>query len=182
MTPSQNWIFKSEHGSSMAIHGQAWASTGWARASTSKFWWIFRFWAFGARYHRFCEEFMKGTDTLQNLDFGEWERLQHGHSRVSMSKQRLSTSKHEQARANFGIFRFWAIRARYHRFCKEFIIGTNDTFQKLDFEAWARLGHRLSTSKHRLSTSKHRLSTSEHEQILKFSDFGRFELYITDFV
>ena len=45
-----------------------------------------------------------------------------------------------------------------------------------------RSEHELSTSKHRLSTSKHRLSTSKHEQILEFSDFGRFEPDITDFV
>ena len=34
----------------------------------------------------------------------------------------------------------------------------------------------------RASMSKHRLSTSKHEQILEFSDFGRFEPDITDFV
>ena len=39
------------------------------------------------------------------------------------------TSEHEQARANLGIFRFWAVRARYHRFCEEFI-EENETFQK----------------------------------------------------
>ena len=38
LTHSKIWILGSENGSSTAIHGQAWASRGWARASTSKFW------------------------------------------------------------------------------------------------------------------------------------------------
>ena len=121
MTPSQIWILGSEHG---LRHGHSWASMSKHRASTSKFWEIFRFWAFGVRYHWFCEEFMKGTDTLQNLDFGEWERLEHGHSRASMSKQRLSTSKHEQILefSDFGCF---------EPDITDFVfINENDTFQK----------------------------------------------------
>ena len=39
------------------------------------------------------------------------------------------TSEHEQARANFASSRFGVFRARYHRFCEEFIKET-DTFQK----------------------------------------------------
>ena len=42
--------------------------------------------------------------------------------------------------------------------------------------------HGLGHGNSRASMSKHRLSTSKHEQILEFSDFGRFEPDITDFV
>ena len=60
----------------------------------------------------------EGKWPLPNLDFQVCVRLEHGHSRASISKHRLSTSKHEPARANCGIFRFWAFRARHHRFCE----------------------------------------------------------------
>ena len=31
---------------------------------------FFQFWAFRSRYHRFCEEFVKGNGTCPKLNFG----------------------------------------------------------------------------------------------------------------
>ena len=116
MAPSQNWILGSEHELSTSKHR---LSTSKHRLSTSEHeqaranFGIFQFWAVRARYHRFCEEFMKGNDTFQKLDF------------------RIPKIPELQ------IFRFWQFRARYHRFCEEFIKG-NDTLHKLDFGGQAR--------------------------------------------
>ena len=87
---------------------------------------------------------------------GSEHGLGHGHSRASMSKHRLSTSKHKQARANFGIFWFWAFRARYHRFCAEFL--------------------------KEMTPSKNRILGSPEFQTSKFFNVGHFEPDITDFV
>ena len=106
MTPSKIWILGSEHrctGLGTPIHGQAWASTGWARASTSKFWGIFRFWVFWARYHRFCEEFIKGNATLPKLDFKVWARAQH---EQAQAEHEQAQAEHEQSLelSDFGRF------------------------------------------------------------------------------
>ena len=61
----------------------------------------------------------------------------------------------------------------------------NDTLQKLDFKVWARAQHERAQTEHEQAQAEHeraRASTSKHEQISEFSDFGRFEPDITDFV
>ena len=107
MTPFQKLILGTEHRPSMqaqAEHEQAQTEHEQARANFT----IFRFWVFRARYHRFCEEFIKESDTFQKQD-----------SRIPKIPK-------------FKIFRFGAFPARYHRFCEEFIKG-NDALPKLDF-------------------------------------------------
>ena len=164
LTHSKIWILGSENGSSTAIHGQAWASRGWARASTSKFW---NFPILGAssqispilwriykgKWHlpkigvwdpqnsRFPNFSILGISSqispiLWRIYEGNWHTPKSGFWGVRTARARPFTGKHEQAeaeheqaRANFGIFRFWVFRARYHRFCEEFI-KENDTFQK----------------------------------------------------
>ena len=64
LTHSKIWILGSENGSSTAIHGQAWASRGWARASTSKFW-NFPILGVSSQISPICEEFKKENDTFQ---------------------------------------------------------------------------------------------------------------------
>ena len=183
-------------GSGTAIHVQAWASTGWARASMSKHHQLLEFSNFGrfnqispilwriykGKWHlpkqvlgspefRISIFFNVGhfepdiTDFVKNLwremtpsniwILGSEHGLEHGHSRASMSKHRLSTSKHKQARANFGIFWFWAFRARYHRFCADFL--------------------------KEMTPSKNRILGSPEFQIPKFFDLGHFEPDITHF-
>ena len=77
-------------------------------------------------------------------------------ARPFTGKHEQAEAEHEQARANFGIFRFGVFRARYHRFCEE-LMEENDTF-------------------------KNRISGSPEFQISKFFDFRHFEPDITDFV
>ena len=75
-------------------------------------------WPFRARYHRFCEGFIKENSNFPKLDF----EAEHGTQDSKNSK--------------FPIFRFWPFWARYHRFCEEFIKG-NGTCPKLDFGPFA---------------------------------------------
>ena len=61
----------------------------------------------------------------------------------------------------------------------------NDTLPDLDFGEGARARARQFTCKHEQAQAEHeqaRASTRKHEQILEFSDFGRLEPDITDFV
>ena len=64
MTPSQNWILegqaRAQHEQAQAEHEQAQTEHEQARANFT----ISQFWAFRARYHRFCEEFIKENDTF----------------------------------------------------------------------------------------------------------------------
>ena len=67
---------------------------------------------------------MKGTDTLQNLDF--WG-VRMARARPFTGKHEQGEAEHEQARANFGIFRFWCFEPDITDFV---FIKENDTFQK----------------------------------------------------
>ena len=60
-----------------------------ARANSVIFW----FWAFRARYHRLCEEFIQGNDALPKLDFKSSARASTGWARTSTGWARTSTSK-----------------------------------------------------------------------------------------
>ena len=58
---------------------------------------------------------MKGNDTLPNLDFGECARAR---ARPFTNKHEQAEAEHEQARANFVIFRFWCFEPDITDFVK----------------------------------------------------------------
>ena len=126
MTPSQIWILGSEHG---LRHGHSWASMSKHRLSTSKHEQILgNFPILGV--------WSQISLILWRIYEGNWHTPKSGFWGVRTARARPFTGKHEQAeaeheqaRANFGIFRFWVLRARYHRFCEEFI-KENYAFQK----------------------------------------------------
>ena len=106
---------------------------------------------------------------------GSEHGLGHGHWRASMSKQRLSTSKHEQILGNFPILGVWSqISLILWR-----IYEGNWHIPKSGF--WG-----VRTARARPFTGKHEQAEAEHEQARAnfgiFRFWGCFEPDITDFV